>query len=90
MNEVELIGMFFMAVVPCVASVIALIKPILKFTEAMTKFNDNVDVLFKNDSEQKHRLDVHGDRLDDHEVRITKTEAELEHLKYCPVRNERS
>ena len=90
MNEVEMVGMFFVAVVPVVASVIALIKPILKFTEAMQKFNDNVDILFTNDKEQKHRLDIHGERLDNHENRIVKAETEIEHLKHCPVRQERS
>lgn len=90
MTEIEAIGTFFLYIVPVLISVAALVKPIMKLTETMTVFNDNVKLLFANDCEHKHRLDNHGDRLDNHENRIVKVETEVEHLKTCPIRNERS
>ena len=70
MTTEEIIGIVILAGVPLIASIMALIKPIINLNTSITKLNVTMEQLVGENTDIKAELKEHNNTLDDHEKRL--------------------
>lgn len=81
MNESQFAGYAVLVLLPVIASLVALIKPIISLNVSIQKLNDSIDTLSSNHKELKHQIAKHGEMLHEHESRIFLMEHREDDLK---------
>lgn len=70
MTTEEIVGIVIMVGVPLVASIIALIKPIINLNSSITKLNITMEQLVGENTDIKAQIKEHDETLGDHEKRL--------------------
>ena len=70
MTTEEIVGIAIMVGVPLVASIIALIKPIINLNSSITKLNITMEQLVGENTDIKAQIKEHDETLGDHEKRL--------------------
>lgn len=70
----------FLGISALVSFVGLLIAPISKLTKAVTELACEIKTLNKTQSDTNKRVEAHGKQIDDHERRLTKTEADIQNI----------
>jgi len=85
MSEIEFVGLFFLVVIPVIASIIALVKtfttPMIELNTTMVELKESIKSLHSDMSRQDQRLDIHGDRIDSLEHAVTEHGVRISHLE---------
>lgn len=82
MGTNEIIGTVIAVAVPLLASIIALIKPIINLNNSITKLNVTMEQLVGENTDIKSQLKEHDRTLDDHEKRLYLMEHKKESRQY--------
>lgn len=70
MNEQEFIGLAFKTLVPVLAVITAIAKPIRDLTKAINKLDGRLDLLASENRNQNEKLDMINKKLEKAEVKL--------------------
>ena len=77
MTEAELIGSLIIGLAAIIGLYVTVTNPLLKVNQQLTELNVNQKNILEKGRERDERLDIHGVKLDDHEIRITRVEEKV-------------
>lgn len=86
MNEIEFVGLFFLVVLPVIASILGIMKyltkPMIDLNTTMTQFKDKIDSLLRDNERQDERITCHGQEIDCLKETSTNHEVRIQHLEH--------
>lgn len=85
MGEMEFIGYLVSAIITLggfIAIVMKFTQPINQLLVAIQKLNDNIDTIKRDAEVQNHRINKHGEQIDDLNNRVGTIETKVEHMEH--------
>ena len=85
MTNNEMVGLFFVVIIPVIGGLIALVKafitPVLKLEKAIDKLLITLEHMKENDALRDKRLNKHGEKIDDLKTQLHDHDNRLEILE---------
>ena len=81
MDEIQFLGYLIMALITLgsfIAVIMKFVQPINELRVVIQKLNDNIDSLKNDNVVQNKRIDRHGERIDQLDNRVGKSETKIE------------
>ena len=86
MNDIEFVGLFFLAVIPVLASILGIMKyltkPMIDLNTTMVQLKDSIKSLLRDNERQDARIEAHGQQIEDLECKATNHEVRIKHLEH--------